>query len=140
MSRLLVSRNPDAPLGWRSALAILSLVVTAVAIGTWWNRPVSGAKPEPTGQEIFRFDTFGDEQLWTDQLRMHEVIESSIDPLTALALGLKVDVDALPESLRQAIAAGNVDLTDPATTVALIKLNAVVGIVGTLDQITIATD
>jgi hypothetical protein len=68
--------------------------------------------------------------LWTDRLRMHEVIESSIDPQTALALGLKVDVDALPASLQHAIADGNVDLTDPATTVALIKLNAVVGIVG----------
>jgi hypothetical protein len=82
------------------------------------------------GQEIFRFDTFGDEQFWTGQLRMHEVIRSSIDPLTALSLGLKVDVDALPPSLIAAIEADEVDLTDPATTVALLKLNAVVGVIG----------
>jgi mono/diheme cytochrome c family protein len=97
----------------------------------WSGRPVAGAKKKNlNGQEIFRFDTFGDEQLWTDQLRMHEVIESSIDPLTALGLGLKVDADALPDSVRQGILDGTVDLTDPATTVALIKLDAVVGIVG----------
>src|SRR5687768_6823665 len=55
------------------------------------------------GREIFRFDTFGDEQQWTDRLRMHEVIESALDPLTALQLGLKVDVDALPEEVVLAI-------------------------------------
>ena len=55
------------------------------------------------GRETFRFDTFGDEQLWTDKLRMHEVIEESLDPLSALELGLKVDVDALPDELLAAI-------------------------------------
>lgn len=48
------------------------------------------------GQQIFRFDTFGDEQLWTDTLRMHEVIQSSVSPVTALSVGLKVDATALP--------------------------------------------
>ena len=43
------------------------------------------------GRQIFRFDTFGDEQLWTDVLRMHEVLPA-VDPTTALAVGLKVDV------------------------------------------------
>jgi hypothetical protein len=70
------------------------------------------------GQRIFRFDTFGDEQLWTDQLRMHEVVET-IDPLTALAVGLKVDADAVPP----AVLAG-ADLDDPATTIALLRLTA----------------
>ena len=66
---------------------------------------------------------------------MNRVIESSVDPLTALAVGLKVDVDALPAKLIKAIKAGQVDLTDPATTVALIKLNAVVGVVGKVRKI-----
>jgi mono/diheme cytochrome c family protein len=79
------------------------------------------------GRRIFRFDTFGDEQVWTDRLRMHEVVQT-IDPLTALAVGLKVDADALPPG----ILAG-ADLEDPATTVALLKLNAVVGVRATVD-------
>src|SRR5687768_7522929 len=91
----LISHCPRAGLGWRSSFAVLSLVVWGLVLTSWWSRPVVGAKAGPTGQEIFRFDTFGDEQLWTDQLRMHEVIETSLDPLTALSLGLKVDVDAL---------------------------------------------
>jgi hypothetical protein len=89
----------------------------------------------PSGQEIFRFDTFGDEQFWTGKLQMHRVIESKLDPLTALSLGLKVDADALPDELVAAIENGEVDLTDPATTVALIGLDAVVGIVGKVRRI-----
>ena len=81
------------------------------------------------GREIFRFDTFGDEQLWTDVLRMHEVIPT-VDPLTALAVGLKVDVDALPPEIIAALQAGQVDLTDPAVTIELLRLNAVVGVMG----------
>ena len=81
------------------------------------------------GQEIFRFDTFGDEQLWTDVLRMHEVI-ATIPPTTALQVGLKVDVDALPAAVIAALGAGQVDLTDPAVTVELLRLDAVVGVKG----------
>src|SRR5215216_5857811 len=77
------------------------------------------------GQQIFRFDTFGDEQLWTDTLRMHEVIQSSVSPATALSVGLKVDATALPADFL-----ATRDLNSPATTVELIKLNAVVGLVG----------
>jgi len=77
------------------------------------------------GQQIFRFDTFGDEQLWTDTLRMHEVIQSSVSPATALSVGLKVDASVLPADFL-----ATHDLNSPATTVELIKLNAVVGIVG----------
>jgi mono/diheme cytochrome c family protein len=83
------------------------------------------------GQAIFRFDTFGDEQLWTDTLRMHEVV-ATIDPLTALGVGLKVDVNALPATLVAALKAGRVDLEDPATTIELLRLNAVVGVKGTV--------
>jgi hypothetical protein len=81
------------------------------------------------GRAIFRFDTFGDEQLWTDVLRMHEVV-ATVDPATALAVGLKVDVDALPVGVIAALRAGEVDLTDPAVTVELLRLNAVVGLKG----------
>jgi mono/diheme cytochrome c family protein len=79
------------------------------------------------GQRIFRYDTFGDEQLWTDRLRMHEVVQT-LDPTTALAVGLKVDADAVPADVL-----ANADLGDPATTVALLKLNAVVGVQASVD-------
>jgi mono/diheme cytochrome c family protein len=81
------------------------------------------------GQEVFRYDTFGDEQFWTGTLRMHEAIPAALDPTTALTLGLKVDAEALPEGILE-----EVDLTDPATTVALIELDAVVGIKGTVEN------
>jgi mono/diheme cytochrome c family protein len=84
------------------------------------------------GQAIFRFDTFGDEQLWTDTLRMHEVIPT-VDPATALAVGLKVDVDALPGEVVAALRAGAVDLKDPAVTVQLLRLDAVVGVKGAVN-------
>src|SRR5262245_31186469 len=71
------------------------------------------------GQKTFRFDTFGDEAFWGGQLRLNEAIASSLSPRTALALGLKVEVDALPQQLVQRIRRGNVDLDDPATTLAL---------------------
>jgi mono/diheme cytochrome c family protein len=85
------------------------------------------------GQAIFRYDTFGDEQLWTDVLRMHEVIPT-ISPATALSVGLKVDAEALPAATVAALRAGAVDLDDPAVTVALLRLNAVVGVTGTVSE------
>jgi mono/diheme cytochrome c family protein len=87
------------------------------------------------GKDIFRFETFGDETFWTDTLRMHEVIEHSVDPTTALAVGLKVDTDSLPPEVVAAIQSGAISLTDPATTVALLKLNAVVGVKGTVQSV-----
>ena len=84
------------------------------------------------GQQTFRFETFGDETFWTDTLRMHEVVQT-IPPTTALAVGLKVDADTLPPAVLQAIQAGQVDLADPATTVTLLKLGAVVGLRATVD-------
>lgn len=85
------------------------------------------------GQQIFRYDTFGDEQLWTNVLRMHEAI-AQVDPATALAVGLKVDVDALPPAVIDALRAGQVNLQDPAVTRELLRLNAVVGVRGTLND------
>lgn len=87
-------------------------------------RPVSSAKT-PDGKSIFRFDTFGDEQFWTGTLRMHEVIQAAVSPAAALGVGLKVDAAALPKEFL-----AKHDLHDPAITVELIRLNAVVGVVG----------
>src|SRR5688500_2579395 len=84
------------------------------------------------GKEIFRFDTFGDETFWTDTLKMHEVIAAAVDPTTALTVGLKVDAEAIPPAVVTGIQNGTISLTDPATTVALLKLNAVVGVKGTV--------
>lgn len=87
------------------------------------------------GQRIFRYDTFGDEQFWTDTARMHEVVQKSVSPKTALSVGLKVDAEAIPPDVAQAIKNGQVDLESPTTTVTLLKLNAVVGLKGTVKTI-----
>ena len=99
--------------------------------GTDANRP-DAEQTSPAlvaeGQRVFRFDTFGDEQLWTNTLRLHEVVEKSVDPLTALKVGFKVDSAVLPPGILE-----KVDLESPATTVALLKMNAIVGIQATVD-------
>lgn len=87
------------------------------------------------GQNTFRFDTYGNESFWTDTLRMHEVVEQSVSPTLALSVGLRVDAAAIPADLAAAIKAGQVDMESPATTVALLKLNAVVGLQGTVEQV-----
>jgi len=94
------------------------------------------------GRQIFRFDTFGDQAWWGDTLRLHQAIAGAanggvgpgVSPKTALAVGLKVDADALPGQLKSQIKAGRVNLDDPATTLALLKLNAVVGVTGIFDR------
>ena len=90
------------------------------------------------GRQIFRYDTFGDEAWWGNALGLHKAIEGEhhggvgpgVSPATALAVGLKVDVDALPSELQDKLRHGRVDLNDPATTLALLKLNSVVGVTG----------
>jgi hypothetical protein len=94
------------------------------------------------GREIFRYDTFGDEAFWGDTLRLHEAVAGEVlggvgdgvSPATALAVGLKVDAAALPPELVTQIQQGEVDLEDPATTLALLQLNAVVGVKGIFDE------
>jgi hypothetical protein len=94
------------------------------------------------GRQIFRFDTFGSEAFWGDALQLHRAIEGAknggvgggVSPKTALSVGLKVDADALPDSLKQQIKEGKVNLDDPATTLALLKLNSVVGLTGFFDE------
>lgn len=116
----------------RSALATLA-TSTLVACGGGYDTGAPPATPSSDklveeGRQTFRYDTFGDEAKWTDQLRMHEVVATAVTPAVALDVGLKVDVDALPDPLRQALAAGQVPLDDPQTTLALLQLDAVVGL------------
>lgn len=94
------------------------------------------------GRQIFRFDTFGSEAFWGDALQLHKAIAGEknggvgggVSPKTALSVGVKVDAEALPAELVTQIKAGKVDLDDPATTLALLKLNAVVGVTGRFDN------
>ncbi len=130
-----------------SALA----VVTAFALGSGkGEQPVkegearlSGPEQDALrmikeGRQTFRFDTFGDEEFWGNALKLHHAIAGKklggvgpgVSPKTALAVGLKVDRDALPKDLVQQLKEKKVDLDDPATTVALLKLDAVVGVKG----------
>jgi mono/diheme cytochrome c family protein len=103
------------------------------------DEPTGPQPPDPglaaQGRDIFRFDTYGDESFWTDTLRIHDVITAAVDPTTALSVGLKVDAQALPAEVVQGIQDGSISLTDPATTVALLKLNAVVGLKGTVETV-----
>ncbi len=141
---------------WGGAIAGAMLAVGAgvsslASEGNSDNHPTSGDRTIKAnssrllneGRQIFRFDTFGDEQFWTDTIQLNQAIEGSqhggvgsgVSPKVALTVaGLKVDVDALPDSLKKQLKKGKVDLDDPAVTVALIKLNAVVGVVGKVDD------
>jgi cytochrome c5 len=99
---------------------------------------IDAAQMIADGRNIFRFDTFGDEAFWGDTLRLHEAIEGDqfggvgpgLSPSNALALGLKVDVDALPAKIISQLKSGKLNLGDPAVTLALLKLNAIVGVKG----------
>jgi hypothetical protein len=94
------------------------------------------------GMKTFRYDTFGDETWWGGTLGLHRAIEGSalggvgpgVSPKTALKVGLKVDVDALPANLVAALRTGEVDLDDPATTLSLLRLNAVIGVTGIFNK------
>jgi hypothetical protein len=94
------------------------------------------------GREIFRYATFGDEDFWGGLLGLHQGIAGAgnggvgpgVSPATALAVGLKVDVASLPRSVRRALQKGQVDLDDPAVTLELLRLDAVVGVTGFFDE------
>jgi hypothetical protein len=136
------------------ALGILCFAVTLLVIAQAGTPSASPSAPSmdaarenavkmfEDGKHIFRFDTFGDETFWTDTLKLHHAIEgeksggvgSGVSPKKALEVGLKVDMDALPPDLVQQIKDGKVDMSSPATTLALIKLNAVVGVQGQFNQ------
>jgi hypothetical protein len=129
--------------------AVLIIAVGSVSVAL--SRRAAAESPEQTdpiadnaqtmvkdGRKIFRFDTFGDEAYWGDTIKLHQALAGAklggvgpgVSPKTALAVGLKVDVDALPQAIVSGLKQGTVDLTDPATTVALLSLNAVVGVTG----------
>lgn len=153
-------RNPKERSLARVALALLSVAVIVVLAGVrsnWFAANAQNGKGSEKateadrqndanaqrmlgeGKQTFRFDTFGDEAFWGDTLQLHRALEGEalggvgpgVSPKTALAVGLKVDSEALPESLVSQLKHGRVNLDDPATTLALLKLNAVVGVKGT---------
>jgi len=94
------------------------------------------------GRNTFRLDAFGDTAFWGDTLKLHKAIAGEklggvgpgVSPRTALAVGLKADVDALSPDLVDALKNGQVDLDDPASTQALLKANAVIGVKGVFDD------
>lgn len=114
-----------------------AVALLAAGCGGGGGGDVTAVEPDlvAKGREIFRHDTFGDETQWTDALRMHEVIRAAVDPVTALAVGLKVDADALPPAVARGIADGTISLTSTDTTVALLKLDAVVGLKARVESI-----
>jgi cytochrome c5 len=99
---------------------------------------INAAQTIAEGREIFRFDTYGDEAFWGDTLGLHRAIEGEqfggvgpgLSPSNALALGLKVDAEALPTKVINDLKKGRIDLNDPAVTLTLLRLNAVVGVKG----------
>jgi cytochrome c5 len=135
--------------GSRSSLMVGALVVAMAGCSSQTAREEAGHVPTGAGpsrddrspqtlaegQRVFRYETFGDEQFWTDTARMHEVVQKAVSPKTALSVGLKVDAAAIPPDVAQAIKSGKVDLGSPATTVTLLKLNAVVGLKGTVETV-----
>ena len=132
-------REPDRPRYFATGTAIAAAALVLAACGGDGSSDNAAAARQEAlvaqGKQIFRFDTFGDEAKWTDSLRLHEVISAAVDPVTALSVGLKVDAEALPPAVVQGIQNGSVDLKSPATTVALLKLNAVVGLQGTVETV-----
>lgn len=100
------------------------------------------SKPAKEGKQVFRFDTFGDEAFWSGLLHIDKAIAGAnnggfgpgVSPETALAVGLKVDAEAVPAEVAAGIKSGTVKLNDPATTLTLLKLNAVVGVKGNFDE------
>src|SRR5262249_2832875 len=117
---------------WRDPplVLVLSFLVGLLGCGNSGNGPTN-ADLVAQGKQTFRSDTFGDETKWTDTLRLNEAI-STVDPTTALKVGLKVDSEALPAAVVTGIQNGSISLTDPATTIALLKLDAVLGVKGTV--------
>src|SRR5215212_5989898 len=91
------------------------------------------------GRRTFRDDTFGDQVFWSRILGIHQALKT-VSPRTALAVGLKVDAEALPPGILAqldrsgpALVASHgkaIDLDDPAVTAQLLRLNAVVGLRG----------
>jgi hypothetical protein len=138
---------------YKKQATAIALLVTSIAVlqcnkleqfdPDLFHKPPEGKKSlVAEGKQIFRFDAFGDEDFWSGLLHIDKAIAGSanggfgtgVSPKTALAVGLKVDAEALPKEVVAGIKAGKVNLDDPATTLALLKLNAVVGVKGNFDN------
>jgi hypothetical protein len=134
-----------------SAAVATALAVFGTALSGENRRPVTKLDKQidaharqtlAEGRQIFRFDTFGDEVFWGDTLLLHLAIKGAglggvgpgVSPSTALAVGLKIDLDALPGNVVADLKHGRVNLDDPAVTVELLRLNAVIGLTGFFDQ------
>ena len=142
---------------WKRSLTvrIAALALTAVS-ALWFPRlsiaqapasPMDAALSDNArqmldeGRRVFRYETFGDEAYWGDTLKLHRAVAGAklggvgpgVSPKTALGAGLKVDVDSVPAPVAAALKAGTVDLDDPASTLVLLKANAVVGLTGHFD-------
>jgi hypothetical protein len=125
-----------------ASAAAFASIATATDFSTAFAVETHALRQIHEGRETFRYATFGDEAFWGDGLGLHLAIAGAanggvgagVSPQTALAVGLKVDVDALPRSLQRSIARGKVDLQNPATTLELLKLEAVVGVTGFFDD------
>jgi hypothetical protein len=125
-----------------AALMLLGAVILNGTVGAVTSKgapkPTANAALAAQGKKIFRYDTFGDQVFWGGALKLHRAIEGAelggvgpgVSPKTALSVGLKVDAAAIPAPVAAAIKAGKVNLNDPKTTLALLKLNAVVGVKG----------
>ena len=113
--------EPSVRTSLRGTVLLAGALALLAACGNGPNQP--SEETLARGRDVFRNNTFGDEKFWTDTLHMNQVIESAVDPVTALSVGLKVDADALPPGVLACA-----DLHSPATTVALLTLNAVVGV------------
>ncbi len=132
----MLNQKPVYKMLIRSGVFLLALVLFGIA--SMQAQAKKSANLIAEGKQIFRFDTFGDEDFWGGQLQLHQAIQGEqfggvgpgVSPATALAVGLKVDVEALPQSLRNQLKKGKVDLNDPAVTLALLKLDAVIGVKG----------
>ena len=140
---LWVSYSPFARHKWTVRAAVASMFAVFLTLGLLTlpadGTAVSKTSDDPVdqnaqqllaeGRQIFRYDTFGDEAFWGDTLKLHKAV-AKLSPNEALALGLKVDTEALPPELIKAIRRGEVDLDDPANTLVLLQLKAVVGVSG----------
>ena len=121
--------------------AIVSAPLRRVTAQTSDPETDNASKMLAEGRRTFRFDTFGDEDFWGDSLKLHQAIEGArfggvgagVSPTTAMSVGLKIDVDAVPADLAARFKDGAVNLDDPANTLALLKVNAVVGVTGFFD-------
>lgn len=132
---------PHIAITFRAAVVCVCSMIACNAVATDrdhnvddWRVDAAAIRTIHEGRDIFRNSTFGSEAFWGEQLQLHRAIAGGLSPRKALSLGLKVDVNSLPFSVRRALKSGALNLDDPKNTVALLKLGAVVGLTGFFDD------